>query len=352
MKRILVLGLSDNIGGVETFFHTYYRKMSGEKYIFDFATVCSTVAFGEEYIKNGSSIYILPSFMKHPIKYYRVLRDIMKSGHYDIVHINMLSAANVLPIKAASKEKVPKIIVHSHNAGVPNGALRKSLNFINSRVLKKGDFTRLACGEKAGKWMFGDKNNFTIINNAIDTKRFEYNEKNRESIRKEYHIKNNDILIGNIGRLCEQKNQAFLIPIIKKLDQRYKLMIIGDGDKKAELEAAITLNKLDDRVILLGNRQGIERYYSAFDMFAFPSLFEGTPIAPIEAQVNGLKCLLSNTITNEVQIGGCTYLSIGEEEGWLKAIKEESASNRSFSSNCSIYDIEKQSKVLEDVYER
>ena len=319
MKKILVVGMSDNIGGMETFFHNYYEHFDLKKYHFDFVTVCGTIAFANEYKKNGSEIYNVPNFLKHPIKYYKILRKIINEGKYDIVHINMLSAANILPVKAALKEKISKVIVHSHNNGMPKGFIRKLLHICNKHCLRDSSIVRMACSEEAGGWMFGNGVGYKIINNAIDPKKFEFNEINRVEIRNKYRVKETEILLGNVGRLCEQKNQVFLIDILSKLDKKYKLMLVGDGDKKAELEKKIDRYSLKERVIFVKNTVEIEKFYSAFDIFMFPSKFEGLGTAVVEAQVNGLRCIASEEVPQIANQGYITYARLAVDD-WLSCI--------------------------------
>lgn len=348
-KKILVIGLSSGRGGIESFFHTYYKKIDPSKYIFDFVTIESDVAFSDEYTKNGSKIFDLPNYTSHPIRYYNTLRKIIRKHKYNIVHINMLSAANILPLKAARKEKVKKIVIHSHNSNTPSGLLRKFLHFINKRTLRKNNVVKLACGEKAGKWLFGKDAEFQIINNAIDVKRFKYNDKNRKEIRTRYSIKDNEVLLGNVGRLYEQKNQVFLLDVLKRLDKNYKLMLVGDGDKKKDIKKRIGMYSLEDRVIIINNTPEIEKYYSAFDIFVFPSLFEGAPVAPIEAQTNGLNCIISNSVTSEINLGKCKYLPL-DDVLWYDEIRKSTSHGR---NNIALdnYNIEKQYKKMEKVYD-
>ena len=350
MKKILVVGLSDNIGGIETFFHTYYMHIDRHKYHFDFASVTSTIAFGDKYEKDGATIYKLPHFLKSPLNYYRTLRNILKENHYDIIHINMLSAANILPVKAARAEKIPCIIIHSHNSDVPHGVIRNLLNTLNMQETRKGDLRKIACGKKAGRWLFGKNAHFQVIPNAIDARKFTFNKITRQNIRKKLGVSDNEILLGNIGRLCEQKNQPFLIDLLAELEPKYKLIIIGSGDYQQKIIKKA--NKLDikNRLILISNTPDVAEYYNAMDIFVFPSLFEGMPIAPIEAQANGLPCICSNNITKEIDMGNITFVEPSVQK-WKKVLSnvEKSSDRKQYLS--PIYDINMQSHILEQLYD-
>lgn len=327
MKKILVVGMSDNIGGVETYFHNYYRYFDRKKYHFDFVTICGTIAFSDEYERNGSKIFKLPNYIKRPLAYYRKMHDIIRNGKYDIVHINMLSAANILPVKAALVDGISKVIVHSHNTDIPKGLLRRILHKVNKRVLSDPRLVRLACAKAAGKWLFGETD-FVIVNNAIDTEKFKFSLKNRKSVREKYDISDDTFLIGNIGRICEQKNQIFLVKMLKKIEnEKIKLMIVGSGDKESMLTSMIEMLNLKDRVIIVPMAQNIEKYYSAFDVFALPSKFEGMPVVLVEAQANGLKTLISDKILEYPNAKNTVCLRAEDLDLWSSTVSVLSLNN-------------------------
>lgn len=354
MKRILVVGMSDNIGGIETYFHNYYQYFDKEKYQFDFATVCDTIAFADEYKKNGSKIYKLPNFIKHPIKYLNKMRNIIRMGSYDVIHINMLSAANILPVKAALKENVPKIIVHSHNSDIPHSIVRKILHIMNRRkIVNNKIILRVACSRVAGEWFFGKNVDFSIIENFININDYKFIKNDRDNIRKKLNISFGEILIGNVGRLCEQKNQKFLIELLSRLDNKYKLLLVGNGEQKEQLVTLAKNMKLEDRVIFVKNNMNIRKYYSAMDLFLFPSLFEGMPLAPLEAQANGLYCLVSNSVTKDVDHGNVCFLPI-EHEAWKSkvcSLANKINSNKRCLAEFASFNIDKNIKMMYDLYE-
>lgn len=350
MKKVLVVGLSDNIGGVETFFHTYYAYMNNNKYAFDFVTVTNGVAFGDEYKQRGAKIFRAPHFLRHPMKYYNFMRKIIRENGYSIVHINMLSAANILPVRAALKERVPQVIVHSHNSGTPHGVLRKALDLINKRGLRNKRLIKVSCGKKAGDWLFGEKLPFRILPNAIDVTKFRYKKEYRKSVRKQLGVLDNDVLLGNVGRLCEQKNQSFLVDLLTELDQNYKLLMIGSGEDKEKILKKVDQNHVADRVIMLENTPDVEKYYSAMDVFVFPSVFEGMPIAPIEAQACGLVCVCSDKITREVDMGNVIFADLSLDK-WVKIINTIKQDYARKTFLLEKYDIKKQAKELERIYD-
>lgn len=319
MKKILVTGLSSNIGGIETFFMSYYRLLKEDNFKFDFITIDSYVAFEDEILKNNDCVFKLPSFKKNPIGYYKKLNKIMKENNYDILHANMLSAANIFPLKLAKKNGIKKIIAHSHNGGVPSGIIRKLLNKYNKPKISCYANVFLACSDLAGKWFFEKKCRFHVIKNAIDVDKFKFNETNRKKIRRQLNLAD-EIVIGHIGKVCEQKNHIFLLKVFEKLEKsgcKCKLLMIGNGENAEILRYLNNTN-----IIKLPAQRNIEEYYSAFDLFALPSLFEGLPVVGIEAQANGLPCLFSSTITKEIKINdNCKFIDLNCEK-WVSKIEK------------------------------
>ena len=113
--RVLQIGMHDEIGGVETYLMNYYRNIDRKRIQFDFINPYESLCFEDEIKKLGGKVYKIPNFKKNPIGFYNELKKIIKENNYKIVHINMLSAANILPVIAAKKCKVKHIILHSHN---------------------------------------------------------------------------------------------------------------------------------------------------------------------------------------------------------------------------------------------
>ena len=360
MKKILVVGLTDNLGGIESFFMTYYRRLSKKKFHFDFVTIFDSIAFQEELEKDGCRIYSLPNFKKHPYLYEKELRKIMKENSYDVVHVNMLSAANILPLKVASSLEVKKIIAHSHNSNIPKGIVRKVLHLKNQKKISKYANTLVACSKKAGNWLFGENANFTIIHNAVEIDKFKYNENYRKQIREKLNVKDS-YLIGHIGRFCEQKNQEFIIKILKECsaeNKNIKLVFIGDGKDKETIRQKVKSHHLEENVIFLENTLDVYQYYSAFDLFIMPSKFEGLVIVGVESQANGLPTLFSDTIAKEIKANdNVEFLSIQDTTIWkdrILSLAKKGVTSRHFDKEkfqSAGYDIDSQTKNLERIYE-
>ena len=161
----------------------------------------------------------------------------------------------------------------------------------------------LACSEQAGKWMYGNCS-FCVMNNAIDAKEYRFNPYKREKVRNDFHVKNNEILIGHVGRFNYSKNQFFLIDIFQKVQKKIpaKLILVGDGELRKQIEKKVQNSNLADRVIFTGVRSDVANLMQAMDVFVFPSNYEGLPVTLIEAQASGLPCLISDKVSMECKI--------------------------------------------------
>lgn len=296
----------------------------------------------------------MPSVKKRPIQYYKQLKKIIQENNYKIIHINMLSLANILPILAAKKAKAKKIIIHSHNGDVPKSILKKFLNTFNRAFALKLATDFWACSQLAGEWMFKQKE-FTIINNAIDVEKFEYNEKKRDEIRKKMKLEDK-LVIGHVGRFCEQKNHEFLLQIVEEVFKERKnavLLSIGEGELKENIIQTAKIKKIEDKIIFLDPVNNVNEYLQAMDIFVLPSKFEGLPVTAVEAQCTGIKCIFSNNITKEAKIVDNCYFVDLEVKQWKDKILEEDCYNRAEQSKIvkqSKFNIKNNVEILSNLY--
>lgn len=354
--RVLIIGMHDKIGGVETFLMNYYRNINRDKVQFDFISIYNKLCFEDEIKSLGGRVYTICSEKVNPIKYCSQLKKIIKENNYGIVHINMLSAANILPVIIAKKQKVKHIIIHSHNSNTPSGLLRKLLNTLNKPFLHLGtDF--FACSKLAGEWLYGKKflntHPLKIINNAVDLDNYEFNPKTRENIRKELNC-DDKFVIGHVGRFCYQKNHEFLIDVfyeVQKEDKDAMLLLIGEGELKEEIQKKVEKMNIQNNVIFLGTTDKVQNYLQAMDLFVLPSRFEGLPVVGIEAQASGTKCLFSSNITKETKITDNTeFVGMNIQEWKRKILNCKNISKKNKNVIDDRYNIKIASNELEKIY--
>lgn len=328
MIKVLQVGATNVLGGIEIFLHNYYKNIDRSKVKFDFVNMYDKICFQEEYEEQGSKVYNLPNYRIHSFKYIKQLKKILKDGKYDVLHFNMNSAIFLYPLIAAKKTNVPVIIAHSHNASSDKGIIKNILHdFIKHFIPLFANYF-FACSDYAGEWFFSNEimkgNSFYIINNAINVEKFKFNEAKRIQVRKGLDIKDDEILIGHVGRFIKQKNHEFLIDIFKQIvtiNKKFKLVLIGVGELKKEIEEKVQNEGIEKNVIFLGQRNDTNDLYQAMDIFLLPSLYEGLPLVGIEAQVAGCKCFFSDRITEKLKIkNDSEFLEIEDSKIWVSKI--------------------------------
>lgn len=362
MKVLQVIGILDR-GGAETLLMNIYENIDRDRYQFDFLVFEDKEFDYSDKVKDfGGNIIFLESPQKIGMfSFIKRLKKLIKDNKYDIVHAHTLFNCGPV-VFAAFLAGVKKRISHSHNTKIldEKKSLKKTVYFFLSKILiNTFSSDCLACGEEAGKFLYYWYRKFTVIKNGIDVERYDY----CESIRTELKIKNkiddDSLVIGNIGRLNFQKNQTFLLDIfsriIKKQENVY-LFILGDGELKEELMEKARELQIDENVKFLGNIPNANQYYSVFDLFLFPSLFEGLPYTLIEAQDNGLPILASDTISDECNISNTiNFMSLEAPiDDWcdksLDLMKQKERYNNKKYIEEHGYSIKNTTKLIEKIY--
>lgn len=315
-------------GGVESVVMNYYRHIDKSQIQFDF--ICDEDSINipyDEIKKLGGKVILIPPYQKI-IKYHRILKTVLENGNYKIVHshINTLS---VFSLYAAKRAGVPVRIAHSHSTSNRREYLKNGLKIILKPFSKLFATNYMACTEHAGRWLFGDKEfdlgEVFVLNNAIDVEKFKYNETIRNSKRKELSIDDDTFVIGHIGRFVEQKNHSFLIDIFYKFHCEYPnsiLLLIGQGPLMQEIKEKVCSLKLQEFVLFLGQRKDVSELYQVFDLFLFPSLYEGLGMVMIEAQCSGLPCIASSEVPIISKINSnVSYIPLEfRADNWVKEI--------------------------------
>ncbi len=356
--KILHILREMELGGIQSLIMNIYKNIDREKIQFDFL-VNSKGFYDEEITKLGGKLYYMPHINQvGPYQYSKKLKKFFKEHReYKIIHTHFSHLSGLI-VKIAHKSQVPIIIAHGHTNSVHDKGIRKIYkNYLKKNISKYAtDF--FACSKEAAEYLFDNKSKYAIIlKNGIEIEKFKFNNEIRKKIRKKLGIDYNCIVIGNVGRMDRVKNQIFLIKLIKELlkqNSDYKLILIGDGPLKKEIEYEIDKNNLKSNILLLGGQKDVEKYYNIMDYFVFPSLYEGFGISLIEAQVNGLRCFASSNVPKEANITNeIKYISLSKSlDYWVNAILNSPKKRYEKSKKIidSGYDIKNVTKYLEKFY--
>lgn len=298
--RVLCVFSTLDRGGAETMCMNLYRKIDRSKVQFDFVKHTDAIgAYEDEITKMGGKVFNAPKLqLSQYVKYVQWWKKHF-IGHPEhiIVHIHFFTITGAIVPIAHKMHRT--VIGHSHGntniAGIKQAVRMLFLRMGSAQV----DYA-FACSNAAGHYMYGN-GEFIVLNNAIDTREYEYDVRVRETIRKKFGI-NNEILIGHVGNFSYVKNHRFLFDIFSVIKERktnVKLMLVGDGSLHDELEKQAKKQGIFDDIIFTGARSDVNELVQAMDFFVFPSLYEGLGIVLIEAQASGLSCVMSDKVPNE-----------------------------------------------------
>lgn len=357
--RVLHVGLSINPGGVESFVLNYHRNIDKDGIQFDYLDIYGDgIAFSDEIYQLGGKIFTLPNYKKHPFRAMKKMQEVLRNNDFEIMHIHMQSVANIMPIMVGLKNKNIKVICHSHSSATPKGILRKILNWICKKRIKKFNVHKWACGKKAGEWMWGDSfSSEDVIPNAIDYDFYKKDDTVRNRTRQVLGIENDDKVIGFVGRFGEEKNTFFLIDILKellKISPKYKLLTVGGNGIYNNFIKKLEEEKLQEHYYSAGIQKTAAEWYQAMDAFLLPSFFEGFPMVGVEAQAVGIPCFLSDRIDQEINITDTVrFLPIETDDAikWAKAIDASLLSQKISYDFPDKYKIKSAYKYLEEKYE-
>lgn len=261
----------------------------------------------------GIKVHYVILRKKDPIKHFSEINRIMKEGHFDVVHCHDQNWS-VLYLKMAERNGVKVRIAHSHLTVQMSDKIKIAISNLFTPALKKTATGYFACGKAAGEYMWGkdivNNRQLYVMNNAVDPSKFQYDPELRAKHRNEFQWQDKCV-IGHIGRFSAQKNHDFLIDIFaayRKIHTDAILALIGTGELESDIRKKVRNLGLESSVYFLGQRNDVWELYNAFDLFLLPSLYEGLPVVGVEAQANGLPCLFSDTITDEVKILDSTVM--------------------------------------------
>lgn len=369
MKPVKVLQLvSPDFGGIEAFVFNYYKYMDRTKFQFDFLTQNPALEGAEQYRDFRYKVHLLRTTAgQNRERFIQRIREILESG-YDVLHLNNCFWTGFLLEELAKEAGIRKVIVHSHSSFIDEPDDEKRAQLLRRHEEIKRAFPPelatdyWACSQVAADWLFGPqipRDKIRLMKNAIEIERFRFDPQKRERVRDGMGLEN-ALVLGTAGRLAYQKNQAFLIDVFAEFHRRRpnsKLLLVGDGELRGELEMQIAGRGLEKDVLLLGWRTNVEDYLQAMDVFLLPSQFEGNPISLIEAAAVGLPAVIADTITEEAVITSTVYREPLDVTAWISALEEASQlhidrRDGAGAVRAAGYDIKRQAKVLEALYEQ
>lgn len=328
MIRILHMIAALEMGGSQALVMNLYRHMDREQIQFDFVLDHpDRDDYAEEVKALGGRIYTMPGFHGNVGEVRRAWDEFFtQHPEYKVLHSHVRSYASLyLPV---AKKHGVKTIIHSHSTSNGRGLSALVKQMLQYPLRHQADVL-MSCSREAGVWLFGEKacqsDRFFLLPNAVDVEKFRYNECVRREYRQQLGLEDK-LVVGHVGRFHEAKNHGFLLESFAKLHEQKPesaLLLVGDGELRAEIEKEIAALGIGDSVILTGNRSDVAELMQAMDLLAFPSRWEGLPVTVVEAQAAGLPCLISDRITRDVDLSPLVCrLPIDSAEDWAWAMAE------------------------------
>lgn len=344
-KTITVVGIFNENNGITTFVKRNYGRLVAQGYKFIFVNISNARPARD--LADLGEYHEATQFGK-----FRLWRHISDLKHIyaqvrrqsDIIHIHLDSLHNWLPISLAKKAGFKRIIIHSHSdLRGRYGRIKQLMQNHGMKVAARDATDYIACSQYAADFFYSQKTQqdprFKVIINGIDLDQFAYDSRANEEIRQRYHIRPDDFVVGHTGRFLPQKNQAFLIRAFKEFSRhnpQAKLVLVGNGDQLPQAKKLVSLLHLDERVIFTGYVQDAAAVENIFDLFAFPSLYEGLSQALLENQAKGTPCLVSDRQSPESFWAHETFkLSLKNTSSWCAQMEKFSRQSESSRARAS-----------------
>lgn len=366
--RVLIVGMTNRVGGLESFIMSYCEQLVGANIHFDFLCRFPKCAFVERIAEMGGNIYRVTRRSQNPLAFYRQIRAFFKehAAEYDVIWDNECMMNDMTPLLLAKHYGIPRRIYHSHSSDNMDsslkGQIQEMLHKYHRKTVGRVATDLWACSREAARWAFPEgvleKQAYRIIPNAISVEQYRYDPQVRGEYRRKMGL-GQSYVVGNVGHLHDVKNQGFLLDAFAAFHQQCPesvLLLVGEGANREMLSQKALALKISEAVRFLGHRSDVPQLLQAMDLFVMPSRFEGLPIAVVEAQVSGLPCVVSDSLPREVKFrDDVDYLPIDGIEGWSKAMahyreRKDIRTDGCANARAAGYDIRAEARHLEDLW--
>lgn len=362
-KKILLVscdGLGN--GGVQAVIMGIVRNLS-QKYVFDILLFTNEKRyFDDEFLSYGGEIIRVPKYegnckfrrridyyIRAPRVYHSVKKLLREHGPYEAIHCNNAFEGAVI-LKAAKDANVPVRITHTHVITNASKGLRKGLNAIYLKCIRKYATSLVGCSREACQSMYGERSDSLVVDNPYDECKFAPNT--------DAFTQPREMVLMQIGSFNENKNQMFSVHVLAEIIKRYpyaKLNLVGFnmGDYQAKLERLIDKLGLGKNVNILPHDTNTAKYLEESAAVIFPSVKEGFGIVLIEAQAMGVRCYASDTVPKATDRGGCVYLSLKDApKVWADKIIEdyEAHHGRHQFYDCSQFASSRTTEIFDRLY--
>ena len=325
--RVLhVLG-SLNRGGIETWLMHVLRNDAGAWSTEFLLHRDGEGAYDREARALGAIVRIGPS-PRNPAMYMRSLQNMLRAhGPYDVVHSHVHFYSGVV-LRAAALAGVPVRVAQSHTTEPPQ---TRAYGALMRLWIQRYATHCLGISAAAAEVLFGTRwsvdPRVRLHEPAVDFRPFAMLP-SRDTAKRALGLRPDRIVVGHVGRFARPKNHEFLVSVfaeLRRLGVDAHLLLVGCGPLEADVRARVAAYGLSDDCTFAGAHNDIMRYYAAFDLFVFPSLWEGFSLVALETQAAGVPMLASLAVPAEASVvpGLLYYRALDEgPAAWASMARE------------------------------
>lgn len=348
MVKILKVGFSSNKGGIETVGLVVQENIDTSKFKIDYLSFSPIVAFEEQLNKAGSKIFHIPKRSQNYVKHYiELIKFFLRDGRkYDVVHYSASDLYTISPLMLAWLFGIKIRILHARNASLNTSKKRLILKHgINKSIAALISNRFITVSDEAAKLMFTRGNfidrKYEIMKNPVNIDRFIYSYEKRNEIRKKYCLESKNVIL-HVATFLPVKNHIMSVEIIKQLsriDDNAYIIFVGDGPLKNQISEQLIEYGLGERCLFVGMVDNVEDFYSASDVLILPSLNEGLGNVVLEAQVSGLKCVVSTQVPSVVDINdNVDFVDLSDLKSWCAKVVQGFSNSREIANTSNIFD--------------
>ena len=331
MPAVKVLHIAPGFlyGGIESRLVDWYKCIDRDKVRFDVVKVTPDIQndLVDEIEKLGGKVYTVPPLgLKTIGQHIQGMRKIINDNQYDVVHSHSLPYGYIA-LKLAKKSGCKRRILHSRTVRQNPGDRMVMVKEILGHMSIKYATDFFACSQEAGIAAFGNKRTFTVIQNGIFLNDFIFDSECRRLMRQRLEV-DSSFVLGFVGRFSTAKNIPFLCEVFSLVHDSFPdttLLIIGDAQENTDIKnqclSIVKAHNAQDDIIFAGRQNDVGKWLNTMDVLLMPSLFEGFGTVAVEAQANGLPCVLSDTVPQMTKVSDdAYYLPLDRVDTWVETI--------------------------------
>jgi glycosyltransferase involved in cell wall biosynthesis len=303
MMRVLHVVGGLNVGGTETWLAKGIAAVDPSRYAFDFLVHDhAPQTYERQVVEHGGRVLRIER--RNVIVYAWRLFQLLRREEYDAVHAHVYCFSAVV-LAIATWAGVAVRVFHSHTGQDESAkAGWRCVYFRMARMLIRRYCTRaMAVSDEAAKPFFpadwrANPQRWLVSPIGIDLSEFEM-DCNREALRRDLGLVDDAVAVIQVGRFVEVKNHALVVRMAEeaaRVSPQMVFVLVGDGPLRSEIERTVRERGLEERFRFTGVRSDVAQLLRASDVFVMPSLYEGLPLAYLEAQAAGLPCVVSDAI--------------------------------------------------------